>query len=113
MVDCPRIFSLVGAWPWFFSKSRETVHKALSCSVEDGSQGRTGKGRLSSIIRLGLGCPFTVVCEVQRFAFASGLLCDGSLYGLAGHGLVWPAVGPCWYARSVSFVTRCCMFRSI
>ena len=76
--------------------------------------GKTSNGRLSRRIRLSLvWSSFSVVFELLPSAFASGLLRGGSLYGAAGHGLVWLAVGPCGYERSVFVPQLVFMFRSL
>ena len=76
--------------------------------------GKTRKRRLSSIIRLSLErSSFSAVFQVLPSAFASDVLCDGSLCGLAGRGLFWLAVSFGLYERNVSFLNCCSMFRPI
>ena len=64
-------------------------------------------GRLPSIIRLSLvWSSFSALFVVPPFAFASGLLRDGLLYGAAGHGLACLACRGCLLVRAVCIIPQ-------
>ena len=68
--------------------------------------GKTRKRRLSSIIRLSLErSSFSAVFLVLPSAFASDVLCDGSLCGLAGRGLVL-ACREFWFVRAECIIPQ-------